>query len=247
LLAVDSTGRLDPQVVAARCDGRTGLVCGMLVNNETGTIHDVPALASIAHRAGALLFTDLAQAPLRLAVDLPALGADLAAISGSKIHGPPGTGALWLRRGLGLDPRMFGGGQERGLRPGTENAPGLAGLEAAITAACTAATRHVLVHLDGLLARGLAELPSLRLHRAEHRAPGILMLTVPGSRHSLLRRLPKIAASAGASCAAGRPSHVLVAQGLSLEEAKTAVRFSLGANSTEADVTGILAAVRRAL
>ena len=233
-------GSVDLEAARLMIDERTALVCAMLVNNETGVIHDVAAVAEIAHAHGALVLCDATQAPGRIAVDLPALGADLAAISAHKLYGPPGVGALWLRRGLALAPLLHGGGHERGLRPGTPNAPGIAGFGvAADIARQRLAARYAhLTHLTSALETRLRQaLPHLVIHGAR-RAPGISSLTLPSLRQGWLAQMADIAASAGSACASGTgdPSQVLTALGVSASDARNTIRISLGEPTTAAEV-----------
>ncbi len=248
-LPVLSDGRIDLTAAAAAIDDRTAVVCAMLVNNETGVLHDVRALAELAHAHGALLLCDATQAPARLAVDLPALGADLGLISAHKLYGPPGVGALWLRRGLALEPVFAGGGQERGLRPGTLNTPGIAGFGVAARIALTRQAERSahLRTLSVLLEERLrAALPGLVIHGAE-RAPGIAMLTLPGLRHGWLAQLADVAASAGSACSSGtgEPSHVLTALGVARDDARNSIRISLGEPTTTDDVVQLADALIR--
>ena len=242
-LPVLSDGSVDLAAARLKIDERTALVCAMLVNNETGVIHDVAAVAEIAHAHGALVLCDATQAPGRITVDLPALGADLAAISSHKLYGPPGVGALWLRRGLALAPVLHGGGHERGLRPGTPNAPGIAGFGvAADIARQRLAARHAhLIYLTNALETRLRQaLPHLVIHGA-HRAPGISSLTLPGLRQGWLAQMGDIAASAGSACASGTgdPSQVLTALGVCASDARNTIRISLGEPTTTTEVDRI--------
>jgi len=239
-LPVSPDGSINLSAARAAINDRTALVCTMLVNNETGIIHDVAAVSEIAHAHGALVLCDATQAPGRIAVDLPALGVDLAAISAHKIYGPPGVGALWIRRGLALAPLLHGGGHERGLRPGTPNTPGIAGFGIAAEIALErVAARHadltrLTLHLEQRLRFAL---PQLVIHGV-HRAPGISSLTLPGLRHGWLAQATEIAASAGSACSSGTgdPSHVLTALGVSASDARNTIRISLGEPSIIADI-----------
>ena len=238
-----SDGSVDLAAARLMIDERTALVCAMLVNNETGVIHDVAAVAEIAHAHGALVLCDATQAPGRIAVDLPALGADLATISAHKLYGPPGVGALWLRRGLALAPLLHGGGHERGLRPGTPNTPGIAGFGVAADIArqrVVARNAHLMRLTGTLEARLRQALPHLVIH-GTHRAPGISSLTLPGLRQGWLAQMGDIAASAGSACASGTgdPSQVLTALGVSASDARNTIRISLGEPTTAAEVEHI--------
>lgn len=236
-------GGVDLAAARLLIDERTALVCAMLVNNETGIIHDIAAVAELAHAHGALLLCDATQAPGRIPVDLPKLGADLAAISAHKLYGPPGVGALWIRRGLALAPLLHGGGHERGLRPGTPNAPGIAGFGVAADLGLkrVAARNAHLTHLTTVLEARLRQaLPQLVIHGA-HRAPGISSLTLPGLRHGWLAQVADIAASAGSACSSGTgdPSHVLTALGVPANDARNTIRISLGEPTTMPEIKRI--------
>jgi cysteine desulfurase len=215
------------------------LLAAMLVNNETGLVHDVGAAARAAHAAGGLLFCDATQAAGRMPVSVAGLGCDLLALSAHKCGGPPGVGCLWIRRGVGLSPLLHGGGQERGLRPGSANLPGIAGFAAAARvalrdhaavaarlAACTAACEDLLRHA----------LPGIRVHASEApRIPGTTLITHPGVARGWLGRLRRTRASGGAACTAGEPSHVLQALGLDASAASQAIRLSFGRETRVAD------------
>lgn len=243
ILPVDAQGRLDPDRLAAAVDARTGLVCLMLANNETGVLHDLAAAATVAHRHGALLVCDAVQAAGKLPFDVEALGADALAITAHKLYGPQGAGALWLRRGLGLAPQLHGGGQERGLRPGTPNLPGLAGF----AAACAAARRDLpgrSAHLAGLGARLESRVRALIPDAVVHgggasRIPGTAMFGIPGLPPGWLATLATVAASGGSTCSGGHGSPVLRAMGVSAADARNAIRIGLGLGTTAAEVETI--------
>lgn len=238
-------------IIVQEPDSRTGLVCAMLVNHETGVIQDLPAISAAAHAIGALVVCDASQAPARLAVDVAALGADLVVMSSHKMYGPPGVGALWIRPGLGLAPQLYGGGQERGLRSGTLNVPAIAGFGvAARVARERVATRSThLTHLTARLEARLRDaLPTLVIHGSTGpRAPGTSMITLPGLRSGWLAQLSSIAASAGSACASGtgEPSSVLTALGVAPADARNSLRLGLGEGTTAAEVDLIAAEVIR--
>jgi cysteine desulfurase len=253
VLPVGRDGRLDPAALAAALgpatDERTALVSVMLVNNETGVIHDLPAIAEAAHARGALVFCDAAQAPGRLAVDVAALGVDLLGVSAHKLYGPTGVGALWLRRGLTLAAQLHGGGQERGLRAGSLNVAGIVGFGVAARLARAEAGARPW-HLTALTARlesGLrAALPDLVIQgAAAPRAPGTTMATLPGLPRGWLANCPGIAAANGSSCASGanQPSHVLLAMGVDKADAGNSLRLGLGLPTTQEEVDRIVAEV----
>ncbi len=252
-LPVDRQGRI-PRSALAAIDGRTALVCLLLVNNETGVIADPAPVVDACRRHGALLLLDASQAPLRMAVDLGASGADLAVLSAHKMHGPGGLGALWVRRGLGLPPLIAGGGQEGGRRGGTPPVHALAGWADACAWLRTegSSVRARLQDLgDRLEARLRQELPGLVIQGADApRAPGITMVTVPGLGRRWLPGLRRVAASAGSACGSGtgEPSRVLTALGIPAGEALSSLRLSLGAgndaDSVDAAADDIIAAAK---
>jgi cysteine desulfurase len=248
-LPVGPDGALDPARLAAAMDERTGLVCLMLANNETGVIHDIPAAAALAHRYGALLVCDATQALGKIPVQVANLGADAVACTAHKMYGPQGCGALWLRRGLGLSPQLHGGGQERGLRPGTHNLPGIVGFGAAAAAAgrdLGERSRHLAALTADLEDRLLAALPGLVVHgRSGPRIPGTTMCTLPGLPTGWLTTLAGIAASGGSTCSTGSGSYVLRAMSLAAHDAGNSLRFGLGIHTTPDEVAEIAAAAVR--
>lgn len=221
----------------------TALLTVMLANNETGSIMPIRQLADIAHAKGALIHTDAAQAVGKISVDVGDLGVDLLSIAGHKLYAPKGVGALYLRRGIPLQPVLLGAGHERGVRPGTENIPYIVGLGTA----CDLAARGLRAEADRL--RSLrddlwtllqAEVRGIRLNgHATERLPNTLNALFPGvSGSAVLGAAPEVAASTGSACHEGgeSPSGVLLAMGLDAEIALGAVRLSLGRGTTEKDV-----------
>ncbi len=253
---VDAEGCADRDALVAL---RPALLSFALVNAETGVIQEAEGLVESARRSGARLHVDAAQAPAVLRVDVDALGADLLTISGHKLGGPAGTGALYIRRDVKLRAIHHGGPQERGLRPGTENVPAIAGFAAACTVA-TRAMRGEAARLAGLCSRIEREAAALDAGlrvagpplASPRRAAHIVSLTFAGLRaESLVAALDLegVAVSAGSACAAGavEPSHVLLAMGRRRDEAESAMRVSLGWATTAADVDALLAALARVL
>jgi len=248
VVPVDRRGRVDPDAFRAALGPDVALACAMRANNETGVLLDVPALAAAARGAGVPLLCDAVQAAGKIPLDVRQLGADLAFVTGQKLGGPRGAGALWIAPGLVLAP-LFGGEQERGRRAGTENLPGIAGLGAAIEAAVRARPEEEprIAALRDRLERGLLEtVPGVRVNGAgAPRLPGTSSLTFQGcDAEALLMALDLdgLCASAGSACHSGSttPSGVLLAIGLSEAEARSTVRFSLGWTTTADEIEAAL-------
>jgi cysteine desulfurase len=244
VVPVDRLGLPDGEAFRAAVTERTAIACAMLANNETGVVLPVPELAAAARAQGALFLCDAVQAVGKIPVDFRALGADLLALSGQKLGGPRGAGALLVRGGVALAP-VLGGHQERGRRGGTENLPGIAGLGAAVEAAAAqrAAEASRMAALRDRLEAGLLDrVPGARVNGAgAPRLPTTSSITFPGvDGEALLMALDLegICASAGAACTSGstRPSHVLSAMGLSAGDARATLRLSLGWCSSGDDV-----------
>lgn len=253
-LDVSAHGRVASADVAEKAGAAVGsaLVAIQLANNETGVLQPVAEIAASAREAGALIFTDAAQAAGRIPVDFATLGADFMALSAHKLGGPKGVGALIIRDGLEIPALIRGGGQERRRRGGTENIPGIAGFGAAAEAArASIAARDRITHLRDRLEAGLLELtPDAHIAGADaERLPNTTCVALPGqSAETLVIRfdLAGIAVSAGAACSAGKigASHVLMAMGLDETTARSAIRISIGPTTTEHDIDRCLAAWR---
>jgi len=244
-LQVRPDGLLDPDTLRAALGTPTLLVSVMAVNNETGVIQDIPALAAITKQAGALFHTDLAQAVGKIPLDLTAWKVDLASISGHKIYGPKGVGALYVRRRprVRLTPLFSGGGQERGIRSGTLPAPLIVGLGEAcrLAAAEMAGETSRLVGLRRRLMERLTEdIPGLIVNGSmDARIAGNLNLTFPfATAAELMERIPDLCVSTGSACssAAIEPSYVLRALGLSDEAAARTLRIGIGRFTSTADI-----------
>jgi cysteine desulfurase len=245
-LPVGADGLIDPdQLRDAICD-RTILISVMYANNEIGVVQNIPEIAKIAHERGVLLHSDATQAAAKLPVDVEQDHIDLLSLSGHKIYGPKGVGALYVRRGeprVNLTEQINGGGHEHGLRSGTLNVPGIVGLgEACAIAAAelveeSARTRALR---DRLKDRLFAELTDIRVNGSlEHRLPNNLNVTFRYvDSGSLMMGINDIAVSSGSACstAAIDPSHVLKAIGISHEDAHSAIRFGLGRFTTEEEI-----------
>lgn len=252
LLPVGADGLLDPAALRDALAEPTLLVSVMAVNNEIGVVQDVAALAAIGHEAGALFHTDAAQAGGKIAVDVAAQGIDLLSLSGHKLYGPKGIGALYVRRRprVRLQPLISGGGQERGLRSGTVPAPLAVGLgEACRIAAAEMAeeTARIAGLRDRLLGQLQAALPGLTVNGSrERRIAGNLNLTFPhATAASLMAAVPMLCLSTGSACssAAIEPSYVLRALGLSDAAAARTLRIGIGRFTSAADVDYAAAAL----
>lgn len=250
VLPVDRFGRVDPDAVRAALTPRTVLVSIMAANNEVGTLGPVGAIGAICKERGVLFHTDAAQAMLTEAIDVQAAGIDLLSISAHKAHGPKGVGALYVRRKnprVILEPILFGGGQERGLRPGTLNVPGIVGLGAALdlVRAGRADEAERLRALRDRLQRGLeARVADVVVngHPVE-RLPHNLNLSVEGVEgESLLLALDGVAVSSGSACTSEKrePSHVLKAMGVGDAMAQASLRFGLGRFNTQEEVDEVI-------
>ncbi|MFA7407535.1 MAG: cysteine desulfurase family protein [Anaerolineaceae bacterium] len=245
-LPVDACGQVSPDDLAAVLTPETILVSIMHANNEVGTIQPIKTLAKMAHQSSALFHTDAAQSVGKLPVDVDEFGVDLLSIAGHKLYAPKGVGALYIRSGVTLEKILFGAGQERALRPGTENVLEIVGLGAAAEEAGQTLPERVQ-HLKALRNRlhaGLeAALPPgmLRLNgHPDERLPNTLNLAFRNHEaNRVLNNISKfVAASAGAACHADRIviSSVLKAMGVPLEWAKGALRFSVGIMTSADDI-----------
>jgi cysteine desulfurase len=253
------TGLVAADAVAAAFRPDTFLVSVMLANNEIGVIHDIPAIADAVHAHGAALHVDCAQAPGRMALRVDALGADLASFSAHKCHGPKGAGWLFVRRrerAVRLDPLIFGGGQERGLRSGTLDVPGIVGMAAAARLAEEGLeTDRGLMRLlrDRLWNQLARSVPGIALNGpslddGRLRLVNNLNVRVPGvDGQTLLETLAGdgLAVSSGSACSSEspRPSHVLLSLGLSEDEARASLRFGLSRFTTAAEVDAAAATI----
>ncbi len=243
-LPVDEYGRVNPVNVEAAINERTALITVMHANNETGTLQPIAELAEIAHRHGVLLHTDASQSVGKIPTQVDELGVDLLTVAGHKLYAPKGIGALYVRRGLQLEPLIYGGGQEAGRRAGTENIAFMVALGAASVVAYEqlASSQSRMQSLrDRLQQRLESELPDLvhlNGHSAE-RLPNTLNVSIDGVLgEEVLAATPEIAASTGSACHEGNtePSSVLLAMGLARERALGALRLTFGRWSEEGDV-----------
>jgi cysteine desulfurase len=254
LLPVDADGRVHPDVLREaleRDPSDVALVTVMWANNEVGAVQPVRELAEVAHEHGVPLHTDAVQAVGALPVDAGACGADALTLTGHKLGGPLGVGALLLSRTAACTPLLHGGGQERDVRSGTLDAPGVAALALAVDLAVQRQSEHAarLAGLrDDLVRRVEQAVPDAVLNgpRGAGRLPGNAHFGFPGCEgDSLLMLLDArgVEVSTGSACSAGvaRPSHVLLAMGADEAAARSSLRFSLGHTSTADDVDALLA------
>jgi cysteine desulfurase len=255
VLPVRSDGLLDPAVLREALTVPTLLVSVMAVNNETGVIQDIAGLAAIAKGAGALFHSDLAQAVGKIPLDMTGWKVDLGSISGHKIYGPKGVGALFVRRRprVRLSPLFSGGGQERGLRSGTLPAVLIVGFGEACRLAAiemAAEAKRIGGLRSGLLERLRRDIPGIQLNGSvQARIAGNLNLTFPrATAADLMDAVPELCVSTGSACssAAIEPSYVLRALGLSDREAERTLRIGIGRFTSPADIDYAAAALSAA-
>jgi cysteine desulfurase len=256
-LRLDAAGRVRPEVLAAAIEAdpdSVALISVMWANNEVGTVNPVAELAALSRAYGIPFHTDAVQAVGAVPVDFAAVGADALSLSGHKVGGPVGAGALLLRRGANLAPLLHGGGQERDVRSGTLDAPAIAALATAVELAVAeqpAESVRLAALRDDLLRRLLEAVPDAVLNGAPPgpgRLPANAHLTFPaceGDSLLLLLDARGIECSTGSACSAGvaRPSHVLLAMGFDEATARGCLRFSLGRTSTPGDVDALVDAI----
>ena len=248
-IPVDGKGRLDTHAYRTALGAKTAIASMMWANNETGTIFPVAELAALAHEAGALFHTDAVQAAGRVHVDVKSTVIDMLSLSAHKLHGPKGIGALYVRKGVRFHPLIRGGKQERGRRAGTENVPGIVGLGKAaelVLAYPPGQALRVGALRDSLEAGVLTRIGgSFVAGDTANRLPNTSNIVFDGALGEvILTELNKagIAASSGSACASGSvdPSHVLRAMKVPYTAALGAIRFSLSAGNTPADVERVL-------
>ena len=248
-LPVDENGMVSPADVRRALTDDTALISVMAANNEVGTLEPIQEIGQLAREAGVLFHTDAVQAAGAIPIDVNAWNADLLSLSGHKFHGPKGVGALYIRKGTRIHNLIEGGAQERGLRAGTENVPGVVGMGEALSLAVAELPEyaaHVSALRDRLIQGILSAVPDARLNgHPTLRLPGNAHFSFPGVEgESLLMRLDLagIACSGGSACTSGslEPSHVLSAMGLSPDLGRSSVRFSLGRDNTAEEIDRVL-------
>lgn len=256
ILPVDGNGLLDLGALRAAVDGRTLLVSVMAVNNEIGVIQDLAAIGTIAKEAGALFHTDAAQAAGRIPLDVEEIRADLLSLSGHKVYGPKGIGALYVRRRprVRLAPLFSGGGQERGLRSGTLPAPLVVGFGEACRIAAIEGmldAGRIAGQRDRFLEALRAAVPGVAMNAPDApRVAGNASIALPGgvSAQAIMAAAPMLCVSTGSACSSAEvePSHVLKAIGLDESRARATLRIGIGRFTSPADVDQAAAMLGRA-
>jgi cysteine desulfurase len=250
LLPVDQSGVVAPDALRGALADDTALVSVMHANNEIGTIQPVAELARIARERGVVFHTDAVQSAGKIPVNVRELGVDLLSISAHKLYGPKGVGALWVRRGLRLQPILTGGKHERNRRAGTENVAGIVGLGVAAGlghAKMTAQAASVGALRDRLEAGVLREVPGTAVNGgAMPRVPNTSNISfdrVEAESLLIALDLDGIAVSTGSACSSGtlEPSHVLKAMGFPAHRTQNSIRFSLGSGNTESEIDRVIA------
>jgi len=253
-VSVDGDGVVDAAEAIASMREDTALVTIMLANNDTGVVQPVAAIAKAAKERGITIHTDAVQAAGKMPIDVEELGVDLLSFSGHKISGPKGAGVLYVRKGTPVVPVQIGGHQERMIRSGTENVPGIAGLGIA----CKLAVEQIEAYMNRVGAlrnrfeRGILNTiegtklnghPALRLANTSN----IIFKGVSAEMLAMNLDLMGLAVSTGSACTAGDrdPSHVLLAMGLTEAEALCSIRFSLGNDSTDDDIEHAIGIVQK--
>ena len=239
----DAGGVITPESFAAACDEKTVLASCMMVNSETGALHDIPAIAAACRRKnpGILFHADCVQAFGRLEIAPARWGVQLVSVSGHKIHAPKGVGALYVAKGVRLLPPLYGSGQERGLRPGTENLPGICamGLAAERMNARRAENAAHFTALRQKLITNLSQSPAVCNNSPQAAAPYIINLSVEGIRSEIMIHYLEqfeIYVSSGSACAKGERSHVLTAMGLPEDRIDSALRVSMTDTTAEGEI-----------
>ena len=252
VLPVQADGRVDLERLAAALGPSTLLLSVMAANNEIGVLQPLAAIAALCRERGVLFHCDAAQAVGHIPLAMADIGIDLLSLSGHKLYGPKGVGALLRRPELPLAPQQHGGGQEGGLRAGTSPVPLLVGLGVAVTLAqADRAERGLrLAALRDRLWQGLEALGDVQRNgSALHALPHNLNVSIAGVDGQRLHRIlrQRLAVSSGSACSQGSPSHVLAALGRSRSQAAASIRFGLGRNSDDANIDAAIAAVGEAV
>jgi cysteine desulfurase len=250
VIPVNEEGSIDPQAVAQAIRPDTILITMMHANNEVGTIQPIAEIGKIAKEKGIIFHVDAVQSLAKIPIDVKAMNVDLLTMSSHKIYGPKGVGALYIRKGVKLAPRVYGGGQEKKRRSGTENLPGIIGFGKACELAglrMEAEEKQLKVLRDKLIDGILERIDYVKVNgpRGDNRLPNNVNVSiqyVEGESLLLSLDMMGIAASSGSACTSGSldPSHVLLAMGLDHATAHGSLRFSLGRQNTNEDIDYVL-------
>jgi cysteine desulfurase len=251
-------GMIDPADIADAITSRTALISVMYANNEVGSIQPVIEIAAVAHDRGISFHTDATQAAGLLPIDRESIGADLLSLSAHKFYGPKGVGALVARRDTVIDWQQHGGGQEGGRRGGTENVAGIVGMAAALVEAeslRSAYADHCRAHRDQLWTLVREKVPGIAINGPAldgARLPNNLNVRLPGIQGETMLvnlDLEDVAASAGSACSVGKnePSHVLLAMGQSVDEARSSLRLTVGRATSESEILHAALAIGHAV
>jgi cysteine desulfurase len=245
LIPVDHRGLVDPESIRRAIQPNTKLISVMMANNETGVLQPVEEIGKIAAETDVYFHTDAVQAAAKVEIDVKNIGCDLLSISGHKMHAPQGCGALFVSKGTLIEPMFYGGNHERQRRAGTENLPGIVGLGAAAEIAREGLANGSMQKVGLLrdrLQKAVLELGETVVNGAgAPRVPNttnIQINHIEGEALVIALDLKGVAVSTGAACSSGaiEPSHVLTAMGLTPDQARSSIRFSLGKHNTDADV-----------
>ena len=242
-LPVNKDGMVEVDALKAVITEQTGLVAVMSINNETGVMQPIEGLVKVAHEYGALFFTDAVQAAPYIPLKIKDWGVDMLSLSSHKFYGPKGCGVLYIKGGVKVDRFVGGGEQERGLRGGTTNVPAVVGLSAAYceNEATMAESNEKIARLSALFMEEISVLEGVTVNGGGEKLPGILNLHVKGvSNVDLLYKLDLqgVCIAVGSACASAsvKPSHVLLAMGLTEKETRESVRISFGKDNTEEEI-----------
>lgn len=242
-LPVNDGGRVELNALKAVITEKTGLVAVMAVNNETGVIQPIQELAALSHEYGAIFFADGVQAAPYMDIDVKTWGVDMLSLSSHKFYGPKGCGALYVKGGVKTKGLIVGGEQERGLRGGTTNVPAVVGFAAAFAknAATMYESNEKIKRLRSLFLQEISALENVHEIGCAERIPSVLNLRVEGVENTdfvYSMDLQGVCIAAGSACASAsvKPSHVLLAMGLTEEQAKECVRISFGKDNTEEEI-----------
>ena len=252
-IPVHSDGNLDVEKLKEALNKDTILVSIMHVNNESGAIFPIEEIAKEVHKLpNAVFHADCVQSLGKLPIDVKKMGLDMISISGHKVHGPKGIGALYIKKGLHIPPYIYGGGQESGFRSGTENMPGIAGFGAAVDNMNVTASAKQMQDVKAYFADKLSEnIENIKFNTPKESAPSVLNVSFIGCRAEVLLHTleqDQIFVSTGSACSSkSKGSHVLRAMGLKPEEIEGAIRFSFSEDNTKEQMDFVLEKIKAAV